>query len=129
MKPEYSSLTSRYGSCRDIPAPNTFLQPLGEGWKYPKWFINFLVGTAPKDAPLNELAIKLLEALLDGKWHRKTPHEVGVGTQEACVELGLVELRLIRKCNEPGASWGEYRITEEGKQVLKRNCLLPRFIN
>lgn len=129
MKRRTTSVVSFYGSCRNIPTPNFSLQPMGEGWKYPQWHVNFLTGQASRDEPLNRIAKELLESLADGEWHRKTPHAVGVGTIEACVHLGLVKCRLIPKKDEPGASWGEYKITQEGREVLKRNRLLPQLVN
>jgi hypothetical protein len=120
------SLASRYGSCRDIS--DELLQP-GDYWRYPRWFIDFLKRRSPREKELNSVARAFLEALLDGEWHRETPRIVGVGTIEACVDLKLAEVRLIPKEGEPGVSHGEFKITDEGKQVLERNCLLPPSVN
>ena len=110
-------LKFRYGSCRNLPVQ--LLQP-GGGGAYPKWFINFLTGRCARDAKLDRLARKLLEALTDGKWHARIPDGVGAWTVEACFDLGLVARKLtsVEKTGENPRSAATFKITTSGRKAL-----------
>jgi|SRR5882724_8217495 len=119
-----ANLASRYGSCRRIP--EFMLHTGSSSFDYPQWHIEFLKGNLPKGTPLDRRVKKLLDLLSDGAWHEQLPNGIGFGTFEACDDLGLMEIKKIESKVEDESISVKFRITSVGKEVLKRNALLPK---
>lgn len=132
-----------YGCCSGMS--EDLIQP-GGGWKYPVWYLNYILGRAGRE--LNGKAKKVLDYLSDGLWKMKVgAGGIGVGTIEALVELEMIEMRPIQKkgdlfvaqrtnstigdlspsecfaesferASSRGGFIGAYRITKRGRETL-----------
>lgn len=108
---------STYGSFGGMP--EFLLQP-GDCWSYPKWLVDFYMGRG--EGKIHNSALRFLEFLSDNQWHLKTYPELGVGTIEACVDLGLVQQKHHEDFPDGGFSV-QHKITPVGKEVLETRVL------
>lgn len=68
---------------------------------------------------MDSRAKAFLEALKDGRWHRKFPQRaITAKVAEACVYLGLAESKLTRIRGSRN-SRGSFRITDLGRAALE----------
>ena len=141
-----SEFKQSYGCCSNIPEA---LLHTGDRWDYPKWYIRYIRGEGDKKLPKN--VHQLLEYLSDGGWKVYTGRSgIGTGSQEASIELELIQMSPVIKpfrifvakddyapitdienvrkfaklFEEIGDGfYGAYRITERGKNALVENRL------
>jgi hypothetical protein len=106
-----------YGCCANMPES---MLHTGDRQDYPQWYINYLLGVG--DAKLHHSAKKILTSLSDGSWYNKFDSHIGVMSLEACIELELVERHDLTRANKDGY-WTKFKITERGKEALKKQSL------
>jgi hypothetical protein len=135
-----------FGCCADLPE---MLLHTGDYWDYPRWYIKYIRGEGNKKLPGN--VQKLLMYLIDETWKVKTGLTgIGVGSQEATIELELIQMSPVIKPykifvaksdygaitdigdsrefeedfrNTGNGFIGAFKITERGKIALSQNAL------